>query len=538
MSDPTQQPLWQTLCERAETLGASRLSELFETDPERVDRFSFEACGLLLDASKQRLDAATLTQLIDLARDAGIEPAIRAMFAGDIVNRSESRPAWHVALRDPDGPAEVSEVLARMQHFVDRVRSGQWTGHDGQTMTDVVNIGIGGSDLGPRMVYHALAGPTDLPRVHFVANVDPFDLDATLALLDPARTLVVITSKSFTTAETLANARAARDWLLSSGAPESAIARHFVAVSTNAEAVADFGIDTDNMFGFWDWVGGRFSLWSAVGLPIALGLGMARFRDLLAGAHAMDRHFSTAPLAQNLPLQLAVIGIWNRNFLNYSGLVIAPYAQRLALFPGWLQQLEMESNGKSVSADGRQARTHTAPAIWGETGTNAQHAYFQMLHQGTDVIPVDFILPVPDRGRGGGDDRGLQLAANCLAQAKAMMLGRDRDALATRLADQGLSGEALDEMLMHRRFEGDRPSSLLLLPRLDAWHLGALLAAYEHKTYVQGVIWGINSFDQWGVELGKQLAEDILRDWATGASGQHDASTRALMQRIKQLMDS
>lgn len=440
------------------------------------------------------------------------------MFAGEVINPSENHAAWHVALRAPRDagyPGEVHDVLAAMARFVDALRSGQWRGYTDKAITDVVNIGIGGSDLGLRMVCRALAEPGNMPRTHFVANVDPMELDDVLVGLQAETTLFVIASKSFTTADTLANARAARAWLLAAGASKNDMGKHFAAVSTNRKAVAAFGIDTANMFRLWDWVGGRFSLWSAVGLPIALALGMAVFEQLLAGAHAMDEHFRNAPLDQNLPVLLALVGIWNRNFLHMPSQVIAPYAQRLEYFPAWLQQLEMESNGKAVTTSGKPVSTATVPTLWGSVGTNAQHAYFQMLHQGTDIVPVDFILAT-----GGSGDRRDQLAANCLAQAEALMVGKQADAQDSTLSKQ-------------RAFAGNRPSNMLLLPSLDAKHLGALLAAYEHKVYVQGVIWGINSFDQWGVELGKVLAQRLLPELSGGESGVHDASTQALIRKVR-----
>ena len=519
----TKSSAWLDLSNHAESLQTTDLKTLFAQQPSRANTLRVQANDLLLDYSKQRLTPETRDLLITLAKNASLPQAIEAMFAGAAINRSEDRAAWHVALRAPrsaDYPDEIHSVLDAMSSFVEDLRAGKWLGHTGETITDVVNIGIGGSDLGPRMVCRALAGPNAKPRMHFVANVDPMELDDVLAQIDAGRSLFVITSKSFTTSETLANARAAREWLLAAGAAEQDVAKHFVAVSTNAEAVAEFGIDTKNMFGFWDWVGGRFSLWSAVGLSIALALGMAQFRELLAGAHAMDEHFRTAPLAENLPVMLALVGIWNRNFLQYPGLVLAPYAQRLEHFPGWLQQLEMESNGKSVDVDGAPVEHPTAPAIWGSVGTNAQHAFFQMLHQGTDILPVDFILSLAGNG-----ERRDQLVANCLAQAEALMTGKTEDAVRA----EGVA----ESLVSQRSFAGNRPSNMLVLQKLDAYNLGALLAAYEHKTFTQGIIWRINSFDQWGVELGKVLAGRLLAELKGGESGMHDASTQALLELAK-----
>ena len=535
MSDLRDKPAWRELGELAARLEHARVDTMFDNDAQRAARFTREAAGLTLDFSKQRLDAPVVAALEELAESRGFYEMRDGLFAGAPINTSEARAAWHVALRQPaDAPLceDVHRVRADMADFVDAVRSGQWTGYSGAPIRDVVNIGIGGSDLGPRLVYEALAMQDQRVRCHFVANVDPADLDDTLVHLDAAQTLFVVTSKSFTTAETLANARVARQWLLDQGASEADIARHFVAVSTNAEAVQAFGIE--RMFGFWDWVGGRFSLWSAVGLSIALGLGNDVFESLLAGAHAMDTHFKQAPLGENLPAALALVGIWNTNFLGLPSHVVVPYAQRLAALPAYLQQLEMESNGKSVTRDGHSAGVDTVPAIWGSVGTNAQHAYFQMLHQGVLAADVDFVLPLSD-AQAGADERERQRVANCLAQAEALMCGRDSQALAAELAEQGLEGEALQQRLAARRFDGNRPSSTILMARVDAHHLGALLAAYEHKVFVQGVIWDINSFDQWGVELGKTMAGQLqgeLEDRVARVA--HDGSTAALMARVRQ----
>ena len=544
MAELSKNPAWQALSAHAREEQGSQLTQLFQQDAGRAQRFSLQAAGVFLDYSKQRITQKTCELLLNLAAERDVQDAIAAMFAGDTINRSENRAAWHVALRAPAAsgfPQEIDDVLNAMAQFVDAVRSGEWRGYSGAVITDVVNIGIGGSDLGPRMVCRALAEPNAKPQLHFVANVDPLELNDVLARLDPATTLFVITSKSFTTSETLANARAARAWFLDGGAVQADIAKHFVAVSTNHAAVAEFGIDTQNMFGFWDWVGGRFSLWSAVGLPIALALGMVEFRQLLAGAHAMDEHFKSAPLAENLPVLLALIGVWNRNFLNMNSLVVAPYAQRLEYFCGWLQQLEMESNGKAVGADGAALQVASVPALWGSVGTNAQHAFFQMLHQGCDVMPVDFILALQaentandGRKPAPADNRHAQLLANCFAQAQALMQGKGSDALRAE--------NVAPELLSQRSFQGNRPSNMLLLPRLGAFHLGALLAAYEHKVYVQGVIWGVNSFDQWGVELGKVLAVDILAQLEGEPRSEDkpsmDASTIALITKAKNAMRS
>ncbi|MES1945845.1 glucose-6-phosphate isomerase [Salinisphaera sp. C84B14] len=538
MDDIRDLPAWRELGRLAAQLRSTRVDAMFDRDPRRAERFTLSAAGIALDFSKQRVDCSVMAALGQLAQSRGFYPLRDALFSGEPINTSEERAAWHIALRRPaDAPLydEVHAVREDMAAFVDDLRSGRWTGHTGEPIRDIVNIGIGGSDLGPRMVYEALAVPEQRIRCHFVANVDPADLDDTLAELQAERTLFIVTSKSFTTAETLANARVARQWLLDKGAGEADIARHFVAVSTNAEAVQAFGID--RMFGFWDWVGGRFSLWSAVGLSIAAGLGMAAFEALLAGAHAMDAHFREAPLDENLPAALGMIGVWNNNFLGLPSHIVVPYAQRLAALPAYLQQLEMESNGKSVTRAGEPAVVNTVPAVWGSVGTNAQHAFFQMLHQGELAADIDFVLPLSPPAD-AHDPRERQRVANCLAQAEALMCGRDPDALVDELTQQGLQGGALERRLAARRFDGNRPSSMIVMDRLDAHHLGALLAAYEHKVFVQGLIWGINSFDQWGVELGKTMAERLVDELdGHGEVGQHDASTQALLARVRRSWD-
>ncbi|MFP5307790.1 MAG: glucose-6-phosphate isomerase, partial [Gammaproteobacteria bacterium] len=509
----TRTPAWSTLATHAERLRHTRVLDLFAEDARRAERFSAEALGLYLDYSKQRLDAHALQALFALAQQQGFAEWRARLFGGEPVNQTEGRAALHMALRAPrdagfrvggeDVSAQVHAVLDRMRAFAQTVRAGGGAAR----FTDVVNIGIGGSDFGPRMVCDALAPLIDGPRPHFVANVDAAELHEVLGGLEPQTTLFVVTSKTFTTQETLANARRARGWLVGA-LGEAAVGRHFVAVSTNAEAVRAFGIDAGNMFGFWDWVGGRYSLWSAVGLSSLLALGAERFNALCAGAHAMDRHFAEAPPERNLPLLLGLLGVWNTNFLGCASQVVVPYAQRLALFCGWLQQLEMESNGKGVDRDGRPVDYATTPALWGSVGTNAQHAYFQLLHQGPAVHAVDFILPL--QGAHPYADMQRLLIANCFAQSAALMRGKSADEVRSEFAAKGLSGAALDAAVPHRVFPGNRPSSTLLLPRLDPYHLGALLALYEHRTFVQSVIWNINAFDQWGVELGKQMARQIL----------------------------
>ena len=537
---PTAHPQWAALQALAGGQSAGFLRSSFAGQPDRARQLSASACGLHLDYSKQRLGQPELEQLLGLAAAQQLPEWIAAMFAGEAINQTEQRAVLHSALRAPASAqlsvggapvaADVHEVLRRMRAFCEQVHQGQWLGYSGLPLTDVVNIGIGGSDLGPRMVCAALADRGSKLNAHFISNVDGAPMASLLARLNPATTLFIVTSKTFTTQETMANAAAARRWLVSAGG-EAAVPRHFVAVSTNAQAVEGFGISADNMFGFWDWVGGRYSLWSAVGLSIALNLGFDQFEALLAGAHAMDEHFRSAPLAENLPVLAGLIGVWNRNFLGLQSQVIAPYAQALEKFPAWLQQLEMESNGKAVARDGSALDYATTPALWGDVGTNAQHAFFQMLHQGPQVHPVDLIL-VAEAGHELREQHQM-LLANGLAQSAALAFGKDAQTVREELSSRGMTGAALEAAIPHRCFAGDRPSSSILLQRLDATQLGALLALYEHRSFVQSVIWNINAFDQWGVELGKQLAGQVLAAMQGGPAESLDSSTRALMNRVR-----
>ena len=531
---------WSSIRQHADRLRGRHLRALFEGDPDRALRYRAQACGLLLDYSKQRIDDDCLPALQALAISRGLSESIRKLFAGAVVNGTEQRAALHMALRAPRGypmqaqghevGAEVHQVLDRMRQFSLRVREGQWLGARGGRITDVVNIGIGGSDLGPRMVCRALQprGAANAMRAHFVANVDGAQLADVLSVLDPASTLFVITSKTFTTQETMANAAHARRWLVETLGAD-AVARHCVAVSTNLDAVAHFGIEPDNCFAFWDWVGGRYSVWSAVGLSAMLALGPECFDALLSGAHDMDRHFSEAEAEQNLPVLMALLSLWNVDAMGAPTQVVGPYAQRLEYFVAWLQQLEMESNGKGVMQDGTPLLRST-PALWGDVGTNAQHAFFQMLHQGPTPHPVDFIVaakadhPYPDQHR--------LLLANVLAQAAALMRGKTADEVRAELTARGLSGATLEAAIPHRVFTGNRPSNLLVMPQLDAYHLGALMALYEHRTFVLSVLWGLNAFDQWGVELGKQLAQRLL-----GPDARHDASLDASTRAHLDLLD-
>lgn len=533
---------WRRLADRRDALAGVTMRDMFAADPGRAQRFALEAAGLRLDYSKNRIDAETMRLLVELAQERDVAGWRDRMFGGAPVNATEGRAALHVALRAPPdagfavGGAEVgpqvAAVLAQMAGFVEAVQSGAWRGWRGHAVTDVVNIGIGGSDLGPAMAAQALA-PCLHPEIalHFVSNVDGTHLAETLGQLDPETTLFVVASKTFTTQETLTNAHSAKRWLLDSGATEKDVARHFVAVSTNAAEVAKFGIDTANMFQFWDWVGGRYSMWSAIGLTLATGIGMDNFRALLAGAHAMDRHFVEAPLGANMPVILALLGVWNGNFLGAAAHAVLPYDQSLARFPAYLQQLDMESNGKSVDRDGRPVDCATGPVIFGEPGTNGQHAFYQLIHQGTQIVPCDFIVPAETHHPIGNHHK--ILLSNALAQSKALMLGKSADDVRAEMAAAGRSAEEIDRLTPHRVFTGDRPSNTILLRKLDPATLGALTALYEHKVFVQSVIWNINPFDQWGVELGKQLAGPILRALEDGETAGQDGSTAALIAWLR-----
>jgi glucose-6-phosphate isomerase len=522
-----------------------QLDQLFAHDSERFSRFSLEAAGLFLDYSKNRLDLATLALLLALARERGVEARRGAMFAGEKINLTEHRAVLHTALRAPRTPAlqldgrdisaDIHSVLERMRIFSERVRDGDWRGHSGLPITDIVNVGIGGSYLGPKMTCQALRTLVH-PRLklHFVSNVDAHDLDAVLARVRPETTLFIIASKTFTTQETMLNAHSARRWFLQS-ATEADLPRHFVAVSTNTAAVRDFGIDSGNMFPMWNWVGGRYSIWSAIGLSLMLAVGPAHFQQFLAGAHAMDQHFQSAPLDANMPVLLAMVGIWNRNFLGCGSLSIAPYHQDLQYFPGYLQQLEMESNGKQVTLDGRPAEVGTCPVIWGDVGTNGQHAYFQLLHQGTDIAPVDFIAAL--RPAHLFEGHHATLLANCFAQSEAFMIGKSAKQARAEMQANGMSAAESATLAPHRTFPGNRPSNTILMEALTPATLGALIALYEHKVFVQGVVWGINSFDQWGVELGKQLAGKVEAELrAAPQPERHDSSTNGLIARARAVL--
>jgi glucose-6-phosphate isomerase len=530
---------WKALQAHWEEINSQHMRDLFAAEPQRLGRMSLRECGILLDYSKNRITAGTLDLLNALARKADVPGWIERMFRGERINNTEQRAVFHVALRNrSDRPMEldgedvmpaVQRVLKHMEQFVARIRSGEWKGFTGRRITDVVNIGIGGSNLGPLMACEALRSyQSPELRVHFVSNVDGTHITETLKTLNPETTLFIIASKTFTTQETLANAHAARQWCLDGLGDETAIASHFVAVSTNEEKVKAFGIDTENMFVFWDWVGGRYSLWSAIGLPIALAIGMERFYELLEGAHEMDEHFRTADPALNMPVILALLGIWYANFAGARTHAVLPYDQYLRFLPDYLQQADMESNGKGVTRDGREVDYTTGPVVWGAAGTDGQHAFYQLIHQGTQMIPCDFIVPIHSHNELG--DQHQKLLANCLAQAEALMQGKTADQAGRELEAGGLGDDEKERLLPHKVFPGNKPTNTLLLDRITPRRLGSLIALYEHKIFVQGVIWQVNSFDQWGVELGKQLAGVILGELkGEEFAAEHDPSTRALI---------
>ncbi len=545
MTQPVDLPAWQALSKHYQSTKQVTLRELFTTDGARFKQFQLNAAGVFLDYSKNHVSTDTMSLLTTLANEAKVPESIAAMFAGERVNPTEHRPALHTALRnrsntpvvvdDLDVMPDINKVLDRLKVFSDRVRNGDWHGYTGEPITDVVNIGIGGSDLGPLMASEALAAfAHERLTLHFVSNVDGSHLASTIKNLDPKTTLFIIASKTFTTQETLTNASSAKQWFLDSDASDADVAKHFVALSTNTERVTAFGIDAENMFEFWDWVGGRYSLWSAIGLPIILSIGMQRFVQLLEGAHAMDEHFKTAPLDQNLPVTLALLTVWYNNFRGAHSHLIAPYDQYLHRFPAYLQQLTMESNGKSVHLDGAKVSCQTGPVVWGEPGTNGQHAYFQLVHQGTHIIPTDFILPMESLNPVGQHHE--LLMANCFAQSEALMMGKNSEELTLEMHEAGFSVDEIDRLSGHRTFAGNRPSNTIMVHRLDAHALGALIALYEHKVFIEAAIWDINPFDQWGVELGKQLASTIQKELSNAKPvTNHDSSTNGLINRALKL---
>jgi len=537
--DVTQLPSWQALVAHRERLASFSMRQAFAADPKRFEAFSLSSCGLFLDYSKNLINTETRELLVNLAREVGLEKGIRALFDGELLNNTEQRPALHTALRRPLGDKvevdgvdiipEVQRVLQQMTELVGRIHNGLWRGYTEKPITDVVNIGIGGSFLGPQLVSEAL-----LPfaqrgvRCHYLANIDGSEFHELVAKLRAETTLFIVSSKSFGTLETLKNAQAARGWYLAQGGSEAELYRHFIAVSSNREAAVSFGIREENIFPMWDWVGGRYSLWSAIGLPIALSIGMSNFKELLSGAYRMDEHFKTAPFEENMPVLLALLGVWYGNFWNAQSHAILPYDHYLRNITKHLQQLDMESNGKSVRGDGQPVSVATGPVIWGGVGCNGQHAYHQLLHQGTQLIPADFIVPVSSYNPVA--DHHQWLYANCLSQSQALMLGKSREEAEAELRAKGMSEEDVQRLAPHKVIPGNRPSNTLVMERVSPRRLGALIAMYEHKVFVQSVIWGNNAFDQWGVELGKELGKGVYsRMVGSDEVAAEDGSTQGLI---------
>ncbi len=543
MSGLTDSAIWQALQQHRTAMQDTHMRNLFNNDPQRFEKFSRQFEDLLLDYSKNIITEETLDLLLELARHVDIEGWRQRMFSGEKINITEDRAVLHVALRNrsnkpimvdgEDVMPAVNAVLDKMRDFSDAVRSGAWTGYTGKKMVDIVNIGIGGSDLGPVMVTEALKpyAANDL-NVHFVSNIDGTHMQETLKKCDPETTLFIVASKTFTTQETITNAHTAREWLVQALADEAAVAKHFVALSTNAEKVSEFGIDTNNMFEFWDWVGGRYSLWSAIGLPIVIYIGADNFEELLAGGHSMDEHFQEAPLEDNLPVLLAMLGVWYNNFFDAQTLAILPYDQYLHRFAAYFQQGDMESNGKRVDRNSQVVDYTTGPIIWGEPGTNGQHAFYQLIHQGMKLIPCDFIAPVESHNPVG--EHHPILLSNFFAQTEALMMGKTADEARAELQAAGMSGEALEKLVPHKVFTGNKPSNSIMLQKITAYTLGQLIAMYEHKIFVQGIVWNINSYDQWGVELGKQLAQKIQPELGSSdVVTSHDSSTNGLINHYK-----
>ena len=545
MSPVTQLPAWKNLEEHYQEISGLHMRDLFTSEPARFEEFSLRLDDILFDHSKNRITRKTMDLLIELARQAGLAKMIEAMFSGEKINNTEGRAVLHVALRNrsntpilvdgEDVMPEVNRVLEKMRVFSDSVRSGEWKGYTGKAITDVVNIGIGGSDLGPQMVTAALAHYAH-PSIHshFVSNIDGTHLAETLKRVSPETTLFIIASKTFTTQETMTNAKSAKEWFLADAKDTGAVAKHFVAVSTNTAEVSNFGIDPNNMFEFWDWVGGRYSLWSAIGLPIVLSVGMARFEELLRGAHKVDEHFRTAPFEENIPVIMGLLGIWYNNFFGAQTHAILPYDQYMYRFPAYFQQGDMESNGKGVTKKGEKVNHSTGPIIWGEPGTNGQHAFYQLIHQGTKLIPCDFLAPAQSHNPMG--KHHIILIANFLAQTEALMKGKTGEEVRAELEASGLSGQELERLVPAKTFAGNRPTNSFVFKKLTPETLGSLIALYEHKIFTQGVIWNINSFDQMGVELGKQLAKVIESELEGDESiSSHDSSTNGLINYYKTL---
>lgn len=541
--DVTQLASWKALQEHRKAMQNFRMRDAFAADPQRFSQFSLSSSDLFLDYSKNLITEQTRDLLVNLAREAGLEGAIHTLFDGAYVNSSEHRPALHTALRRPVGDSvridgqdimpEVHRVLNQMTQLVTRIHNGLWRGYTEKPITDVVNIGIGGSFLGPQLVSEALVPFTQRGvRCHYLANIDGSEFREVTSKLAADTTLFIVSSKSFGTLETLKNAQAARAWCLAQGCPEPELHKHFIAVSSNVKVAVEFGIAEENIFPMWDWVGGRYSLWSAIGLPIALAIGMSNFKDLLAGAYAMDQHFTSAPFEENMPVLLGLLGVWYGNFWGATSHAILPYDHHLRNFVKHLQQLDMESNGKSVRQDGSPVSVETGPVIWGGVGCNGQHAYHQLLHQGTQLIPGDFIVPVVSHNPVA--DHQQWLYANCLSQSQALMLGKTREEAEAELREKGLGEAEIAKLAPHKVIPGNRPSNTLVLERISPRRLGALVALYEHKVFVQSVIWGINCFDQWGVELGKELGKDVYQHIIGRSEGKaDDGSTQGLIDYFR-----
>ncbi|BBP57279.1 glucose-6-phosphate isomerase [Pseudomonas sp. St316] len=541
--DVTALPAWQALNDHRKAMQDFSMREAFNADPQRFNQFTLSSCGLFLDYSKNLINAQTRDLLVGLANEVDLKGAIKALFEGEIVNASENRPALHTALRRPVGDKllvngvnvmpDVHKVLNQITDLVGRIHDGLWRGYTEKPITDVVNIGIGGSFLGPQLVSEALLSYTHKGvRCHYLANIDGSEFHELTMKLRAETTLFIVSSKSFNTLETLKNAQAARAWYLAQGGSEAELYRHFIAVSSNNAAAVAFGIREENIFPMWDWVGGRYSLWSAIGLPIALAIGMSNFKELLSGAYSMDQHFQSAPFEQNMPVLLALLGVWYGNFWGAQSHAILPYDHYLRNITKHLQQLDMESNGKSVRQDGTPVSTDTGPVIWGGVGCNGQHAYHQLLHQGTQLIPADFIVPIVSFNP--VSDHHQWLYANCLSQSQALMLGKTRAEAEAELRDKGASEEEVQKLASHKVIPGNRPSNTLVVERISPRRLGALVALYEHKVFVQSVVWGINAFDQWGVELGKELGKGVYnRLVGSEESPADDASTQGLINYFR-----
>ena len=541
MNDLLSLDSWSNLQRHFDSFQNVQLKDLF-SDSNRFEKFSIRLNDILFDYSKNRINDETFKLLLDLAKESGVEASINAMYSGEQINTTEKRSVLHIALRNrsdtpikvdgKDVMPEVNKVLSKMKSFTEKVRSGDWKGFSGKSITDVVNIGIGGSDLGPLMITESLKPYASELTAHFVSNVDGSHITETLKGLNPETTLFVVASKTFTTQETLTNANSAKEWLLKSKALEADVAKHFVALSTNANGVAEFGIDTQNMFEFWDWVGGRYSLWSSIGLSIALNIGFENFEDLLLGAHEMDNHFRDAPFEENIPVILALLGVWYNNFFEAESHCILPYDQYMHRFAAYFQQGDMESNGKYIKKNGKRVNYSTGPIVWGEAGTNGQHAFYQLIHQGTKLIPCDFIAPVVSQNPLG--DHHVKLLSNFFAQTEALMKGKTSIEAKRELYLSGMNANEVEELLPHKVFEGNKPTNSILVKKLTPKVLGSLVAMYEHKIFTQSVIWNVNAFDQWGVELGKQLAKVILPELKDDSKVEgHDVSTNGLINFYK-----